>query len=181
MEITTTCRRYEMEPGISELAEKRIQKLERYFDNLQEAHLVLAQEKYRFIAELSLHGSGLDLTSREQNNSMAASIDRVCDRVEKQLKKHAARVKHRQTAPRTVPASTIVHEQELAEVEVEDEYSPVVVRMDNVSKEPISVEEAIALLREKDWDQVLFPNSRSGKVALLFHRSDGNFGLVETE
>ncbi|MCB9462547.1 MAG: ribosome-associated translation inhibitor RaiA [Candidatus Eisenbacteria bacterium] len=181
MEITTTCRRYEIEPGINDLAEKRIQKLERYFDNLQEAHLVLAQEKYRFIAELSLHGAGLDLTSRQQENSMAASIDKVCDRVERQLKKHAARVKRRQTAPRTVPANVIVHEQELAEVEVEDEYSPVVVRMDNVSKEPISVEDAISLLREKDWDQVLFPNSRSGKVALLFMRPDGNFGLTETE
>jgi putative sigma-54 modulation protein len=181
MEITTTCRRYEMEPGINDLAEKRIQKLERYFDNLQEAHLVLAQEKYRYIAELTLHGAGLDLTSREQNNSMAASIDTVCDRVERQLKKHAARVKRRQTASRTVPASTIVHEQELADVEVEDEYSPVVVRMENVSKVAISVEDAIGLLREKDWDQVLFPNSRSGKVALLFVRPDGNFGLAETE
>lgn len=181
MEITTTCRRYEMEPGIPELAEKRIQKLERYYDNLQEAHLVLAQEKYRYIAELTLHGAGLDLTSREQNNSMAASIDRVCDRVERQLKKHAARVKRRQVVTRTVPATAIVHEEELPEIEVEEEFSPVVVRSSQFVKDPISVEDAIQFMREKDWDQVLFSNVRSGKTALLFHRPDGNYGLVEPD
>ncbi len=182
MEITTTCRRYDMEPEVKDLAERRINKFERYFDQIQEAHLVLAQEKYRSIAELSVHGAGLDVMSREeQKNNMAAAVDRVCDRIERQLKKHNSRIKRRTTARQTVPPESIIHEDDLPEIEVEEEFSPVVVRSSHRAPAPMTVEEAIHLMREKDWDQLLFHDSRSDRMAMLFHRADGNYGLVEAE
>jgi len=72
----------------------------------------------------------------------------------------------------------VVEEAELPEVEVEEEFSPIVVRGHQFSAKPISVEEAILLLREKDWDFVLFPNTKSGRTTLVHLRADGNFGLV---
>jgi len=179
MEITTTCRRYEVEPGIMEHAEKRINKLERYVDSIQEAHLVLAQEKYRYRAELTIHADGVDVTSRENSKDMGTSIDSVCARVERQLKKHAARLKKRNTA-RIVPMGSVLDERDLPEVEVEEEYAPVVVRSAEVAPSAMSVEQAIEFLREKDWDLMMFENSRSGRNAVIYHRPDGNYGLVET-
>ena len=180
MEITTTSRRFKLTPEIKDLAEKRIGKLSRYSDLIREAHLVLAQEKYRHIAELTLHGKGTELISREETAEMASSIDRVVERMERQLKKLSARLKDRKSL-RPVPALTVISEQELPEVEVEEEFSPVVVRGQQFSSKPLSVEEAIRLMREKDWDFLLFPNAKSGLTALVHLRSDGNFGLVETE
>ena len=180
MEITTTSRRFKLTPEIKDMAEKRIAKLSRYADQIREAHLVLAQEKYRHIAELTLHGGGTELTSREETAEMVSSIDRVVDRMERQLKKLNARMRDRKSL-RPVPALSVVTEEELPEVEPEEEFSPVVVRGHQFSSKPLSVEEAIRMLREKDWDYLLFPNTRSGHTALVHLRSDGNFGLVETE
>jgi putative sigma-54 modulation protein len=179
MEITTTCRRYKLSPDLKEHAEKRIAKLSRYHDSIREANLVLAQEKYRQIAELTVHASGMDLMSREENPEMLTSIDRVVDRMERQIKKHTARIKQRKTL-RPVPAGVVIEESELGEVEPEEEFSPVVVRTSQVEMAPMTVEEAIHFLREKDWDFVLFPNARSGRMAVVYHRDDGNYGLVET-
>lgn len=180
MEITTTSRHFKLEPELKEHAEKRIAKLSKYFDSIQEAHLVLAQQKYRNLAELTLHATGMDLVSREENPDLLTSIDKVVDRMERQIKKHTDRLRRRK-ASRMVPLGAIIDEVELPEIEPEDEYSPVVVRSNHVAPGTISVEDAIRYMKEKDWDFLLFSNSRSGRPALLHHREDGNYGLVEHE
>ena len=180
MEIMTTARRFKITPEIKELAEKRIAKLSRYSDQIQEAHLVLAQEKYRQIAELTIHAAGSDLISREETTEMASSIDAVVARMERQLKKLHARMKDRKTM-RPVPSFSVVEEGELPEVEVEEEFSPVVVRGQQFASQPMSVEDAIRFMREKDWDLLLFSNTKSGRPAVVHLRPDGNFGLLEAE
>jgi putative sigma-54 modulation protein len=180
MEITTTARRFKMTSEIKELAEKRIAKLSRYSDMIGEVHLVLAQEKYRHIAELTLHAAGSDLISREETAEMASSIDAVVDRMERQLKKLNARLKDRKNL-RPVPAFTVVEEAQLPEVEPEEEFAPVVVRGMQFSAQPLGVEDAIRMMRQKDWDFLLFPETKSGRMAVVHLRADGNFGLVQAE
>ena len=141
---------------------------------------MLAQEKYRNRAELTVHATGMDLVSREENPDLLTSIDKVVDRMERQIKKHTDRLRRRK-ANRMVPLGPVVEETELPEIEPEEEYSPVVVRTEHVAPGRLSVEEAIEFMKEKDWDFLLFSNSRSGRPALLHHREDGNFGLVEHE
>ena len=180
MDIIMTARRFELTQQTREHADKRLQKLGRYFDHIQEIHLVLAQEKHRQIAEVTVRANGAEMTSREESHDMLSSIDRVVDRIEKQVKKFNARLKDRKTR-RPVSLGVPVEEGELAEVEAEEEWSPVVVRGRQWHPTPISVEEAIRFLREGDQDFLLFTNSRSGKVSVVHHRPDGNFGLVEPE
>jgi putative sigma-54 modulation protein len=180
MEITTTSRHFKLTPDIKEMVEKRIGKLSRYSDQIQEAHLILAQEKYRHIAELTLRARGGDLISREETGELVGAIDAVVDRMERQLKKLNARLKDRKNL-RPVPVLSVVEEAELPEVEPEEEFGPVVVRGHQFSSKPLGVEEAIRLMRENDWEFVLFPNTKTGRTCLVHLRSDGNFGLVETE
>ncbi len=180
MEITTTGRRYKLTAEVKDTAEKRLAKLGRYAEGAMEAHLVLAVEKYRNIAELTLHADGNDLVSREESEEMLTSIDGVVERMERQLKKLNARRKTRKTI-RLIPSFAVVDEEDLPEVETEEEFSPVVVRGPQYHSRPLSVVDAISLLREKDWDLLLFPNVRTGKVCCVHLRPDGNFGLVEAE
>lgn len=180
MEINTTARRYKLTPDVKEYAEKRVQRLTKYFDKIQEAHLVLAEEKYRQIAELTVSANGTELVSREETNDMNNSIDRVVERMEKQVKKFSARLKDRKSR-KHVPAMSVVEEADLSEVETEEEFSPIVVRSAQYTKTPCTVEDAIRNLREKDWDFLLFPNARTGRMAVVYLRPDGNFGLVDPE
>ena len=180
MEIITTARRMKLTPELKEQAEKRIQKLNRYSDQILEVHLVLSEEKYRQIAELTLRAAGTDLVCREETGEMVTSIDRVVERMERQIKKLNARIKDRKVL-RPVPPMSVVEEMELPDVEVEEEFSPVVVRTQQLSREPMTVEDAIRFMREKDWDLILFTNGKTGRPCLVHLRPDGNFGLVEME
>ena len=181
MDIITTARRYELTPPVREHAQKRLEKLSRYSDHIQEVHLVLDQEKHRQIAEVTIQAHGTELISREETPDMLASIDRVIERIERQIKKLNARVKDRKLR-RPVTATQAFAEVELpVEEVVEEEWSPVVVRGEEWIPNPITVEDAIRHLREVDKDFVLFKNSRSGKISLIHHRPDGNFGFVEAD
>ena len=111
---------------------------------------------------------------------MASSIDAVVDRMERQLKKLNARLKDRKSL-RPVPAFSVIEEADLSDVEVEEEFSPVVVRGQQFAAKPMSVEDAIRMMREKDWDLCLFSNAKSGLPAVVHLRPDGNFGLLEVE
>jgi len=182
MDIITTARRYEITPEVREHARKRLQKLERYLDRFAEAHVVLAQEKYRQIAEISLHARGIEIISREESDDMLSSIDRVVDRIERQVKRLNARRKTRKVrrvAARPAEGAAAEEEAEEEAAAVEDVFAPVVIRQEGYHAEPLTVEEAIDLLREHDLGFLLFTNKRDGRVTLVHARPDGNFGLVE--
>jgi len=73
-------------------------------------------------------------------------------------------------------------EEEAAEeeaAEFEDVFAPVVIRQETYHGEPLTVEEAIELLRQQRLDYLLFPNKRDGRITLVYERPDGNYGLVE--
>lgn len=181
MDIITTARRFEITPAVREHAGKRLQKLSRYFDNIQEIHLVLDQEKHRQIAEVTILVNGTELMSREETHDMLSSIDRVVDRIERQVKKYSARLKDRKTH-RPVKSPIPVPETEIAEAEApEEEWNPVVVRGSEWHAEAVTVEDAIRVMRESDRDFLMFKNSRSGKICVVHVRPDGNFGLVESD
>jgi len=180
MDIITTARRFEMTPEVREHARKRLQKLERYVDRAAEAHVVLEQEKYRQIAEISVHARGTEISSREESDDILVSIDKVAERLERQLKRLHARRKTHKARRGTEPEETAgAGEPEEEEAAVEDSFAPVVIRQEGFHAEPLTVEEAIEMLRPGERDFLLFKNKRDGLVALVHLRADGNYGLME--
>lgn len=178
MDIITTARRFEITPELRDHAERRLGKLDRYLDQILEAHLVLDQQKHRQIAELTVRANGAEMVSREETPDMITSIDRVVERIERQIKKHHARIKDRKVR-RPVASSSPIEEAELPDVEPQEDWGVIVVKGRQWHPEAVSVEQAIDVLREGDDDFLLFRNSRTGKVGLVHTRPDGNFGFVE--
>ncbi len=56
-----------------------------------------------------------------------------------------------------------------------------IVRDDDYSVKPMSIEEAVLQLRADENDFYVFINSDSGLVNVVYHRKDGNYGLIEPE
>jgi putative sigma-54 modulation protein len=181
MDIITTARRFDLTPPLREHAQKRLQKLGRFSDHIQEVHLILTQDKHRHIAEVTVHTAGTELISKEETHDMVESIDRVCDRIEKQISKVYARMRDRKSRAPVAAMEAPVPEETIPESEVEEEWAPVVVRGKEWHPDPISVDDAIRRLRESEQDFLLFRNVRSGNVSLVHLRADGNFGLVDAE
>ena len=74
MQITIKGRHWKVTPDYREYAERRIEKLQRYFSHLISAQLTVTEEGYRHLAELRIFGNGFDLTGKAQNPDPKAAI-----------------------------------------------------------------------------------------------------------
>ena len=96
MNIITTARHFEMAHDDRHFAHTRLEKCGRFAPDIDEVHLVVTAENYRYIAEATLHLRQRELVVREEATDPRLAIDRVADRVEQQLRRlHDKRVDHK--------------------------------------------------------------------------------------
>lgn len=193
MEIITTARHFDMTPELRAHLEKRLERLSRYLGDSEEVHVVLTTEKYRQLAEISLRARGTEIVSRGVSDEMMTSVDKVVDRIERQIQRLAARRRDRKNrrslkdeAPVLAAPEPVDVEEEppTAEEELglefdEDDFAPVVVRDEAFHPDPVTVESAIEALQASDRDYLLFLNKGTNKVSLIHLREDGNYCLIE--
>ena len=95
MKIKVTGRRIELTEDIKGRASREIEKLEKFFDNITSASLVLSQDKHRFDGELTMNVSRSNLVAKASTADMYATIEEVTDKMATQLKKHKEKMKER--------------------------------------------------------------------------------------
>ena len=87
MRIHWTMRHCELDPEDRLLAEQRLEKLSRFARDIQEAHVIVSQEKYRYLAEIALRLRGREVTSREEADGARTALELVADRIEQQVRR----------------------------------------------------------------------------------------------
>lgn len=163
--------------AIKEYTEKRISKLEKYFDENTEVSVTIRSEKNIQEAEMQINYQGMCYRAESKQKDLYASIDKDMDIIEGQLRKSKAK-KEKQTkggeALRDLFKSedTDVHE-------VEGE----IIKINSYDIKPIMPEDAILKLEENPKAKFLvFVNVETNKVNAIYKTKDGkNYGLVEPE
>src|SRR5690625_2432021 len=84
----------EVTGAIRDYVEKKINKLERYFDTppTSEVHVNLSVYNDEQQIEVTIPMTNLLLRAEEQHNDLYAAIDLVVDKLERQIRKHKTKV-----------------------------------------------------------------------------------------
>jgi putative sigma-54 modulation protein len=176
MKITTTSRHYELTPALKKYAESKVENLKTYFENIVSAHIIFSLEKYRHCVEVTLHVNGRDLAAREISEDMYVSVDRVAEKLERQIVKYKG--KRFSKKPRKRPQTEV----ELPEEE-SDEHMAVqeneVIPADPVEFPRMTMGEAVSSLIENGKGFSIFSNSTTKRLNVLYKREDGTIGLIE--
>lgn len=175
MQISFTFRN--MEPGewMKEYVEKKLNRIERYIDKPVNASVVLAVEKFRNVAEINLSAKGINLQGREEAKEMTLAIDNVIDKVERQIKKYKQKVRnHKDAASKGATGETGG-----AEYEEYDEDSRVA-ETRKIILEPMSLDDAVMEMDESKNRFIVYRDSSSENVSILYRRDDGRYLLIET-
>lgn len=88
MQKSMTVRHCELAEDYKQHADREINRLNRYSDNILSADLIVSQEKYRYLVELNVHVGGHILTSKEESAEAYTALDQAVNKMESQLKKH---------------------------------------------------------------------------------------------
>ena len=162
-------RKMEVTPALKSYALEKVSVLNKYLDLNLRVHVTLSVDKFRQRAEVSVNGKGLHLQGSDETSDMYEAIDKVMDKIARQARKlkdkrvHYDRTKETEEVPPSIP----------------EEITPKIIKKDLTLKKPITIDDAVSELNENKLQFLVFRNSPGEKITVIYHRSDGNLGLIE--
>jgi putative sigma-54 modulation protein len=182
MNIEFVGRSYQVDDRIRGFAEEKLRKVNKFLDEPVEVRVTLESEKHRHIAELHIaHRHGV-LQATEENNDMYDAINLVVDKVEKQARRSKKRaIDKRRRADRASHDGQRWPVNIIAGESVGAGGTPRIIESTHLSIKPMTIEEAALVLRDGKNEFVVFRESSSHRINVLYRRKDSNYGLITPE
>jgi putative sigma-54 modulation protein len=92
MQIELTGHHIEITDSLRDYVTEKMSRLERHFDKVNSTHVILAVENVRHKAEATVQMSGHDIFANCTEDDMYAAIDRLVDKLDRQVKKHKEKI-----------------------------------------------------------------------------------------
>ena len=174
MKFTFTCKKISLNNSVKEYAEKKISKLDRYFQEDAEAFVTFAVEKKnRCVVELTIrsaNGTLFRAQEEDPDGDMRGAIDAAVNFIERRIRKNTTRLAKNLRPDAVAP-----------EFEVAEETDYELVRTKRFAVKPMSTEEAILQMNLLDHAFYVFRSMETNAVCVVFRRNNGGYGLIETE
>jgi putative sigma-54 modulation protein len=177
MDITVTFRHIEPMDSLKAYAEEKASKIEKYFDFPVEVHIVLVAEKFRRMADVTLNVNGTVIKALEETEDMYSAIDQVMDKIEKQVKRYRDKIT-RKRRPESLKNENSINLEETEEVIGSGIEEPRI-EIEKLFAKPMDPEEAAMQIAISQQDFLVFRNSRTRDINVIYKRKDGNLGLIE--
>ncbi|MFQ5441771.1 MAG: ribosome hibernation-promoting factor, HPF/YfiA family [Thermodesulfobacteriota bacterium] len=172
MHVNVTFRHMESTDALKKYAEEKSLRLVKYLVEPIEIHWVLSVERIRHIADATISANGVTIKAHESTPDMYSAIDMVLDKLNIQVKKHKEKVKVRKVhaAP----------EAEVSDVEGAEEGAPGrIIKRENRVVKPMSVEEAAMQMDMADENFLVFTDSVTSNINIIYRMKGGDYGLIE--
>ena len=170
---------YEVPEQVREYATRKLGRLERLLDDRSDATMELSVEQHRslqdsHIVDVTLVIDGQTLRSSSAGPTHQAGIDTVVDKIERRA------VTHRETSRVRKSSETVrgAGAEDDAGAD-DDEPRAQIVKVKRFHIEPMFEEDAVARMEELGHEFFVFVNAEDEKVAILYRRRDGDYGLIE--
>lgn len=176
MRIVISGKNISITEALRATVERKLGKFDRYFDDDTEAHVTMSVEKSRHIVEVTIPLNGSILRAEEATDDMYTSVERVLQKLERQIHKHKTKLEKR------IKEGAFKYAQPLFDIGTEpEEIQPEVVRIKRFALKPMSVEEAITQMDLLGHDFFVFSNADTNEVNVVYKRKDGGYGLIEPD
>ena len=176
--FTVRGKNIEITPSLREYVEKRVGKIEKYFEKVDEITVLLTVSKGRHIVEVTVPVSGgVLLRGEEATMDMYTSIDLVVEKLERQIHKQKTKLERRFRQGGF--KSEAVQEGPIPTKDEGEEYT--VVKTKKFVVKPMDTQEAIMQMNLLNHNFFVFRDSSTEAVNVVYRRTDGNYGLIESE
>ncbi len=178
MQINYVSKNVNITENLQEYAEKKLSKLTRFFDNIENVEVLFSEEDWkdgskRHIVEVTLKANGKIIKASEANQDFRSSVDLVVDKLEAQLKKLKEKIVDKGRRAESIRG--------ILTEEAQEEEKPEVVKVKRFLLKPMDLEEAILQMELLGHDFFIFRDAESDKIEVVYKRKDGKYGLIVGE
>lgn len=177
MNIKFTGKGMDVTEALRDVTEKKIGRLDKYFQKDIEGNVTFSSEKNRKIIEVTINLPGTIIRAEESSDDMYASIDKAVDVLERQMRKYKTRLQKQYKNTETIRFENVVP----LPVEEDEDDSPKLVKTKRFILKPMTSEEAVLQMELLRHNFFVFMDGETGSVNVVYKRKDNNYGLIEPE
>lgn len=201
MQFAVTFRHMEPTEALKSYAKERMERVRKYLPDPIACHVVLSTERHnhRIDVTFQLH-NGLSVAGHETTENMYSSIDLCIAKIERQVRKYKGKLEGMKARPHnvvTLPWSHSIVSEAFNNIEegsgngapapapvTHESNGPApefkVVKTEKFHAQPMSVADAIVQLNLTHEPFLVFRHDTDGRIAVVYKRDDGAYGLIET-
>ncbi len=153
-------------------AEKKLEKIEKFFYDEAEAKITVTVEKSEQIVELTITSGGMFFRAEESAVDMNDALDACIDFIIRKIRKNKTKVSKKIRAD-------VIDDFIVEEDDADEEFD--IIRSKSVYLKPEMPEEAILQMEMLGHQFYLFINGENDKTCVVYKRKDGGYGLIEPE
>lgn len=172
MKITITGRKVPINQSFAQRAEKKLSKLDKFFDTDAQAEVTVSQERNMQRVEVTIRHSGMFFRAEEAANDAIDAVDKLVDVLFRQIRRNKTRLEKR------LRDDAFLNDGFRADDEPgETDFK--LVRSKKFPVKPMDVEEAVLQMDLLGHQFYMFRNMDTNEINVVYCRRDGNYGLLE--
>ena len=179
MEVRFVTRNVELPGDIKDYMEKKLFKIEKFFDRILDTQVALNYKRGMNVVEITSNVNGVVMRGEDYAPDLRKAFDKALKNIERQVKKHKsyltdkARMKVQDISfdidPELIPAPAIERDEPVREIVKRKKFSVDVMT-------PIEAPMQMDLLGHSFF---LFKNDETGAINVVYRREEGGYGLLE--
>ena len=177
MNIQFVGKNVEVTDALKEVTEKKLSKLEKYFQESISGNVTFSTQKNNKTIEVTIDIPGTIIRAEETSDDMYASIDKSVDVLERQIRKYKTKLQKKYKEGQTIRFENVVPLQQ----EEEENDKPNIVRTKRFSVKPMNSEEAILQMELLGHNFFVFRDGETDQIGVIYKRKDGDYGLIEPQ
>lgn len=185
MSVSVTFRQMSSTDALKSHATEKVGRISKFLNRPAEAHVVLSLEKYMHKADVTVQSEGLLMRGEDKSEDMYQSIDRAVEKIERQLRRYKDKL-HRHHVKENerikVKLSNVEQSTEATAEQVPADHPPPrVVKTRDIQIRPMSLDEAVMQMDLLHNDFLVFQNSTTMDINVVYRRKDNTLGLIEAQ
>lgn len=182
MQTSVTFRHMNASDTLRDHALTKSLRMTKYFDEAAEAHVVLSTERYLHKAEVNILAHGMTICGKELSSDMYNSIDRAMEKIEKQIKRYRQKL----VTLRPKDGAKLKMRFKLLEAssDTDQEFAPdlppTIIETREFQARPMLLDEAVMQMDLLHNDVLVFLNSKTDQINVLYRKRGNKYGLIET-
>lgn len=175
MKIQISSKNYPMSDKLSTYIEKKLGKLEKYFNEDATANVVVSKLRDTPKIEATINSKQAVFRAEMANDSIYDAVDLATEKLSNQMTKLKGKLEARYKENKALKLEFIPEPDE----DVEDEIA--IVRRKQVELTPMVAEEAILQMEMLGHDFFVFLDMDTDSVSVVYKRKGNAYGLIETD
>lgn len=177
MEVRFLTRNVELPEDVKEYMEKKVGKIEKYFDRILDSQVALNYKRGMHVVEITSNVNGLIMRGEDYAPDLRKAFDRALKNIERQVRRHKEYLVHKVKMKRGQDVSFDVGAGFIQEDK--DEARKGIVKTKRFNAEVMTPKEATMQMDLLGHNFFLFRSDKTGEINAVYRREEGGYGLLE--